>query len=151
MGTKLMALFPQSTNADYRGSPIALVILGLATLLTLIPASIHTFLPDGGANVIAGMGIDLKSEHGRRVVGLMAWAGVTQLALGFILLAALLRYRSFAPLLLGLITVERILHCWHLWGPKSGDHHPPEAYVTLGLIPIFALGFILSLRASKQS
>ena len=144
-----MALFPTSTNAEYKGARISLVILGLAVIITIIPACIHTFLPDGGANMIAGLGLDLRSEHGRQIVSLFAWAGTTQLVWGLVLLAVLTRYRSFTPLALGLLTFERILHCWHLWGPKSGDHHTPEAYATLILIPIFALGIILSLRTSK--
>jgi len=144
-----MALFPPSTNDQYTGSRLSLGILGLAVVITIIPACIHTFLPDGGANLIAGLGLDLSSEHGRRVVSLFAWAGTTQLALGLILLAIITRYRTFVPLALGLVTFERILHCWHLWGPKSGYHHPPEAYATLILIPLFALGFILALRAPR--
>ena len=144
-----MRFFPASTNPQYTGSRISLLILGLAVIITIIPACIHTFLPDGGANIIAGMGIDLESEHGRRVVGLFAWAGTTQLVWGLILLAILLKYRTLVPLALGLLTFERILHCWHLWGPKSGDHHPPEAYGTLIFIPLFALGLILALRTPK--
>lgn len=144
-----MAVFPPSTNDQYSGSRISLAILGFAVTITIIPACIHTFLPDGGANVIAGLGLDLSSAHGRQVVSLFAWAGTTQLALGFVLLAIIIRYRTFVPLALGLLTFERILHCWHLWGPKSGDHHPPEAYATLVVIPLFALGLILALRTSK--
>lgn len=124
------------------------MILGVAVIITLIPACIHVFLPDGGANAIADMGVDLDSEHGQRVVRLMAWAGVTQLVWGLALLAVLTRYRTLVPLFLGLLTLERIAHCWHMWGPKGGEHHPPEAYATLVLVPLFALGFILSLRNS---
>lgn len=144
-------IFPRSTNEDYRGSPIALLILGLGVVLTIIPALIHTFLPDGGANTVAGMGVDLESEHGRRVVSLMAWAGVTQLAWGAVLLSVLVRYRSLVPLVLAIITIERLLHCWNLWGPKGGTHHPPEAYATLVVIPLFTLGFILSVRTRKSN
>ena len=144
-----MALFPTSTNADYTGARISLVILGLAVIITIIPACIHTFLPDGGANMIAGLGLDLTSEHGRQIVNLFAWAGTTQLVWGLMLLAILLKYRTLVPLALALLTFERILHCWHLWGPKSGDHHPPEAYATLILIPLFALGLILALRTPE--
>ncbi|MEO9971335.1 MAG: hypothetical protein ABJG15_16185 [Hyphomonadaceae bacterium] len=144
-----MALFPEPTNAQYTGSRISLVILGLAVVLTIIPACIHTFLPDGGANIIAGLGLDLSSEHGRQVVSMFAWAGTTQLVWGLILLTILLKYRSLVPLALGLLTFERVLHCWHLWGPKSGGQHPPEAYATLILIPLFALGLILALRTPK--
>ncbi|MEM7766918.1 MAG: hypothetical protein AAF253_05455 [Pseudomonadota bacterium] len=142
-------VFPQTTNPRYSGSSVAIFILGLAVLGTVVPACIHTFLPDGGANVIAGMGLDLESAEGRRVVGLMAWAGVTQLAWGLVLLAVLVRYRDLIPLVLGLLTLERILHCWHFWGPKSDEHHPPEAYMTVAMIVLFGLGFALSLRQQK--
>lgn len=144
-----MPLFPEPTNDQYSGSRISLGVLGVAVVITIIPACIHTFLPDGGANVIAGRGIDLASEHGRQVVGLFAWAGTTQLVWGLTLFAILLRYRALVPLALGLLTLERIVHCWHFWGPKGGDDHPPEAYATLILIPLFALGLILALRTSK--
>jgi len=144
-----MTLFPASTNDQYSVSRFSLLILGLAVIITIIPACIHTFLPDGGANVIAGRGLDLASEHGRQVVGLFAWAGTTQLVWGLILLTILLKYRSLVPLALGLLTFERIIHSWHFWGPKSGVDHPPEAYATLILIPLFGLGLILALRTSK--
>jgi hypothetical protein len=144
-----MALFSASTNDQYTGSRISIAILGVAVLITIIPACIHTFLPDGGANIIAGLGLDLTSEHGRQIVSLFAWAGTTQLVWGLILLVILLQHRMLVPLALGLLTFERILHCWHFWGPKSGGDHPPEAYATLILIPIFALGAILSLRTPK--
>ncbi len=144
-----MALFPASTNADYEGARISLFILGLAAIITLIPACIHAFLPDGGANLIAGLGLDLTSEHGRQIVRLFAWAGITQLVWGLLLLTVLMKYRSLVPLALALLTAERALHCLHMWGPKSGEHHPPEAYATLILIPLFALGFILSVRTPK--
>ncbi len=144
-----MTIFPTATNAAYRGGRSALFILGFAIVATLIPACIHAFLPDGGANSIAGMGLDPDSPHGRRVIALMAWAGVTQLVWGLILLAILVRYRSLVPLALGLLTLERLAHGWHFWGPKGGDHHPPEAYATLLIIPLFAIGFMMSVRASK--
>jgi len=150
MVAQLMPLLPPPTNADYRGSRISIAVLGLAVATTIIPACIHIFLPDGGSNLIAGMGLDLGSEHGRRIVGLFAWAGTTQLVWGAMLALILLRHRALIPMALSLLTVERMLHAWHMWGPKGGSHHPPEAYATLAIIPIFALSALLSLQTDKR-
>ena len=48
-------LLPPSTNAQYAGSPGAPRILAALAVLTILPACIHSFLPDGGAGVIAGL------------------------------------------------------------------------------------------------
>lgn len=141
-----MSIFPSSTNAAYQGSRISIGVLALAVISTLIPACIHTFLPDGGANMIANMGLDLESDHGRRVVSLFAWAGTTQLVWAAILAIILVRYRSMIPIALGLLVFERVLHAWNMWGPKGGTDHPPETYATLVMIPVFALGFLTSLK-----
>lgn len=107
-----MTLLPPTTNDCYRGSPLAIVGLGLFAALTLIPACIHMFLPDGGAGVIAGL--DLSGDRAT-IVGLFAWAGTTQFVWGLMMLAVLLRYRSLVPLVLALIVVERMLHAINMW------------------------------------
>ena len=48
-----MSFLPASTNADYRGSGLAVAFLGLAAVLTIVPGLIHSFAPDGGAGTIA--------------------------------------------------------------------------------------------------
>ena len=47
-------LLPPSTNDAYRGSPLSVWFLMLASALTIVPGLIHYALPDGGAGVIAG-------------------------------------------------------------------------------------------------
>jgi hypothetical protein len=141
-------LFPG--NGPYQfGQSAASWFLMVIALLTIIPGCIHTFLPDGGANLIAGLGMDPASEYGREIVSLFAWAGATQIVWGFFLMTIALRYRAFVPLALGLLTLERVIHALNMWGPKGGDHHPPEAYATLLLIPVLAIAFALSLRHPK--
>lgn len=141
-----MALLPASTNHAYTGARIAPWGLSVFALLTIIPGCIHTFLPDGGANVIAGLGLDLAAEHGRRTVGLFAWAGATQIVWGIMLLVISRRYHTLVPLAFMLLAFERVLHAYNMWGPKGGADHPPEAYATLVMIPILMLGAILALR-----
>ncbi len=140
----MSGLFPRSTNGDYAGRPVAAWFLTLVALGTIVPGSIHVFLPDGGAGVIAG--IDL-SQNGKTIIAIFAWAGATQMVWGVLMLAVSLAYRSLVPLVLGLVLIERMLIAATQWLLKATGtgHHPPEAYVTLVAIPVVLLMLILSL------
>ncbi|MGH7288520.1 MAG: hypothetical protein ACREI8_10935 [Myxococcota bacterium] len=140
-----MSILPPSTNAHYAGSPLAARFLTLVGLLTIGPGLIHTFLPDGGAGVIAGL--DLSSS-GAAVIGVFAWAGATQIVWGTALLVASLRYRSLVPALLALVLLERSLIAANLWlGKAAGSgHHPPAAYATLVALPLIVIALAFSLR-----
>ena len=140
-----MGLWPPSTNADYRGARSSVWFLGLVAVLTLVPGAIHSFLPDGGAGVIAGLDMGGKKNL---VIGLFRWEGATQLALGVCMLAVALRYRPLTPLFLLAVIIERglmSLQGWLLTPPADG-HHPPEHYASPVTV-VLAAGFLaLSLR-----
>ena len=138
-------LLPPSTNAQYAGSPGAPRILAVLAVLTILPACIHSFLPDGGAGVIAGL--DMAACR-QLVVALFHWAGATQLVFGIVMLLAATRYRSFVPPVLLLLLVERGLHALHFWGgaPPQSGHRPPEHYALLAALPLIAWALRLSLR-----
>jgi hypothetical protein len=144
-----MSILPPATNAQYAGSPLAARFLTLIGVLTIAPGLVHTFLPDGGAGVIAGMDL---SGNGASIVGVFAWAGATQIVWGVSLFVASLRYRSLVPPLLALLAFERTLiglSQWLLKAPASG-RHPPEAYATLIVLPLIVGAFALSMRAAKE-
>jgi len=144
-----VSFLPPSTNAHYEGAPLAAHFLTLVGILTIAPGLIHSFLPDGGAGVIAG--IDLSS-NGAAVIGVFAWAGATQIVWGTALLVASLRYRSLVPPLLALVLLERSLIALNLWllkAPANG-HHPPEAYATLISVPLLLGAIALSLRSRHR-
>jgi hypothetical protein len=145
-----MSLLPASTNDRYAGSMLAAYFLGFVGLTTLGPGLIHTFLPDGGAGVIAGMDL---SANGAAIVGVFAWAGATQIVWGVTLLAASLRYRSLVPPLFALLLLERSLIALNLWWWKApaGEHRPPEAYATLVTLPLLAAALVLSLRTRRPA
>ena len=145
-----MPFLPPSTNAQYEGAPLAAHFLAFLGLTTLGPGLIHTFLPDGGAGVIAGMDL---SRNGAAIVGVFAWAGATQIVWGITLLAAALRYRSLVPPLLALLLVERSLIAANLWWWKApaGEHRPPEAYATLVVLPLLALALAGSLARRARA
>lgn len=143
------SFLPPSTNARYAGSPLAAWLLTFVGITTIGPGLIHSFLPDGGAGVIAGLDL---SGNGAAIVGVFAWAGATQIVWGITLLTASLRYRSFVPPLLALLLLERssmALNQWVLKVPAS-DHRPPEAYATLVALPVLVAALALSLRVRRR-
>jgi hypothetical protein len=144
-----MSLLPPSTNQAYAGSRASAWFLTLTAVLTLVPGAIHSFLPDGGAGVIAGLDVGDRAELVR---SLFAWEGATQLAYGMVMLAVALRYRPLVPLLLVSILVERglmALQGWVLRPPASG-HHPPEHFASLVVLPVAATFLVLSLRPRRR-
>lgn len=144
-----MSFLPASSNAEYAGSLLAARFLSLIGALTIAPGLIHTFLPDGGAGVIAGLDL---SVNGATVIGVFAWAGATQIVWGISLLVASLRYRSLVPPLLALVVAERSLIALNIWllKPSSSGHHPPEAYATLVSLPLIVAALLISMRARNE-
>jgi hypothetical protein len=140
-----MSFLPPSINAQYRGARSSVWFLGLASLLTLGPALIHSFAPNGGAEAIAGLNLGAQRSL---VVGVFAWEGATQLALGLGMAAVVWRYQPLTPLFLALVIVERGLMSLQGWirkAPADG-HHPPEHYAS-PLTAVLAVIFLaLSLR-----
>jgi len=145
-----LRILPASTNAHYAGSPLAAHFLTLVAVSTIVPGMIHTFLPDGGAGVIAGLDLSANAET---VVGVFAWAGATQIVWGATLLFASLRQRTLVPLLLALVAIERTLIALNLWllKPSAADPRPPEAWVSLLALPLVLLALVLSMRTRRRS
>jgi hypothetical protein len=143
-----MAFLPPSTNDAYRGSPFSSWFLTLAALFTLGPALIHSFLPDGGARVIAGLDL---GDRANLVIGVFRWEGATQLALGLGMLAVSLRYRTLTPLFVALFTLQSALDALQAWvlTPPTDAHHPPEHY---GSVVAAALGVVfLALSLQRRA
>ncbi|MGZ5986774.1 MAG: hypothetical protein ACXWK7_17755 [Caulobacteraceae bacterium] len=143
-----MRFLPPSTNDQYLGARSAAWFLALAAVLTLVPGLIHSFLPDGGAGVIAGLDMGDRRELVR---GLFAWEGATQLAFGIPMLLVALRYRPLTPLFLAMVIVERGLMSLQGWVllPPSNGHHPPEHYASPVTAVLAAAFLALSLRPRK--
>jgi hypothetical protein len=136
-----MALFPPSTNADYRGAKISAWYLMLVGVMEFIPGCIHYFLPDGGAGVIGGLDLSTRRDT---IVGVFAWFGALQIPFALLLFTIGLRYRTLVPLGLLAAIIARSLMSIDAWFLKGADsvHRPPENYgspvaVALGLIFLF--------------
>src|SRR5262249_13570701 len=118
-----MALLPPTTNDQYGGCVGAGRLVGLLGVLTIVPGCIHTFLPDGGAGVIAGIDFGGCS---RVIIALFAWAGATQIAFGVMMLLVAVRYRPLVPVTFALVLLERSLHALDGWLLRGGARHPPR-------------------------
>ncbi|HYK65693.1 MAG TPA: hypothetical protein VEY94_12160 [Patescibacteria group bacterium] len=78
-------------------------VVALFGILNLFRGSIHTFLPDGGAGVIAGFDL----SHSRQtILFLFAVMGIEQLSLGVVDLIVAFRARHLALALLWFHTLE---------------------------------------------
>jgi len=145
-----MAFLPPSTNPQYRGARVSAWGLGLLALLTIFPALIHSFLPDGGAQVVAGLDLGDRRDL---VIGVFRWEGATQLAMGLGMLAIAVRYQTLTPLFLALVILERGLMAMEGWliSPPASGHHPPEHYASVAALAAAAIFLILSLRPRKAA
>ena len=143
------AFLPPSTNIHYRGYRYSAWFLAFYGIGWIVPGMIHSFLPDGGAGVIAGLDL---SHNPTMIFGMFACAGATQIAHGIVTLLVALRYRALVPLFLLVSLMERLLLSWSGWikhVPVSG-HHPPGHYGSLILLPIILLFLWLSVRRSSK-
>ena len=142
-------LLPPSTNEAYRGARVSAWFLAVAALFTIGPGLIHSFLPDGGAGVIAGL--DLGDKRAL-VIGVFRWEGATQLAFGLAMLAVALRYRPLTPLFLALVLLQSAMVALQGWvlTPPAGGHHPPAHYGAVVAVLLSAVFLVLSLRDWAQ-
>ena len=93
-------LLPSSLDNTYRGSRIAVGFFIVLTAFTLARSLIHIVAPDGGAQSIATIPLDSFTTNGAAaLVHLFALWGLPQLIIGIVYVIALVRYRSFLPLL----------------------------------------------------
>jgi hypothetical protein len=128
--------------------PIAWGVVALMGVLNLFRGSIHTFLPDGGAGVIAGFDL----SHSRQtIVFLFAVMGIEQLSLGVVDLIVAFRARWLALALLWFHTLELTAAelVFVLYKPAPG--RPPGMVGAPILLAILwlALGWIYWRRRSS--
>ena len=144
-----MALFPPSTNAEYRGSGLAVGFQMLSAVLTIIPGLIHYFLPDGGAGVIAHIDLTTRADT---IIAIFAWYGAMQIPFGLLVLIIALRYRTLVPLTLLMLLIMQALSAYSAWFWKGahGDHHPPEHYGSAAFVALGVVFLLLSLSGAKK-
>ena len=103
----LNLLFPKPVDDNYQGAPIAKWAFIFMVVLTVGRSLAHIFLPDGGAQSIATIGLDAYSNVAQAVIiGMFAQWGLTQLMFGLLYVVVLTRYQSLIPLMWTFICFE---------------------------------------------
>jgi hypothetical protein len=143
---KFIPLLPEAQN-EYKGHKAVVVLVALLAISSTVPALIHTFFPDGGSNVLAGLVI--PGESNSAVIFTFAWAGLYQLIFAIIQWIVLIRYRKFIPLIILLLFFEYlgmfILPMVKPIAPSLITHTPPEVFKNRVLLPLTLVLFVVSL------
>lgn len=143
---QLIAKFKMTPG--YQGSRFSLIFLVLLTSITSLRSLAHVFLPDGGANSIAGL--DVSVDGGSNLVAMFAQWGYTQLLLSVMMWGVLIFARSLVPFALLVQTLD--------WGgrilvgqmkPVEVASPPPGEIGSYILLPLclIALWFSLPKRS----
>ena len=99
---KLITKFEMTPG--YQGSRFSFIFLVLLTSITTLRSLAHVFLPDGGANSIAGL--DLSVDGGSNLIAMFAQWGYTQLLLSVMMWGILIFARSLVPFALLVQTLD---------------------------------------------
>jgi hypothetical protein len=140
-------LFPPAEK--YTGPRVPFYFLILIAIVSTVRSLIHMFVPDGGAEIIAG--INLSVEGGANIVAMFGQWGASQLLLALIYWLVILRYRSLTSLMLAVIVVEQLLRIGigHL-KPLVVATPPPGAIGSELILPLGLIALIWSLWPNKK-
>jgi hypothetical protein len=118
------------------------ITLGLLTalgLVNLVRGSIHVFLPDSGAGVIAHFDL---AEGGRTIVFLLAMIGAGQIASGLVELLVVARFRALAAPLLAIELLRALLAVYIAFVSKSVGTGYPGAKGIIGAAVVLTLAVL---------
>ncbi len=139
-------VLPSEANNNYRGHPASLYFFILITTVTVLRSLAHILLPDGGAESIATIDIDVG---GREVIILIfAYWGLSQLLLGLFFILVIIRYRNLIPLMYILIFLEYTLRL--IIGQFKSIETQGTAPGAIGnlILPVIAvIFFLLSIKS----
>lgn len=110
-----------------------LVILGL---INLVRGSIHAFLPDSGAGVIAHFDL---AQGGKTIVFLLAMIGAGQIGSGLIDLLVVARFRALAAPLLAVELLRALISLYIAFVSKSVGTGYPGAKGIVGSAIVLTL------------
>jgi hypothetical protein len=143
----MMTLLPRRADNDYRGYKAALWIFGLILLLRVVMSVNSIFNGHLVASSADGIPLDSYTPAGARaVVSLFATLGLSQLALCFIGILVLIRYRDLIPFLFSLFLLEHLgRRLISRFLPVARVGQPPGIVVNLILLSLMVVGLVLSL------
>ena len=113
-------------------SRITLGLLVLLGLINLVRGSLHAFLPDSGAGVIAHFDL---AQGGKTIVFLLAMIGAGQIGSGIVDLLVAARFRALAAPLLGVELLRALIGLYIAFVSKSvGTGYPGAKGIVVSAI-----------------
>ena len=148
----LERVFPSAGDFTYRGSRIALWLLGLVLFLKLAIALGAIFNGHYAATVADGIPIDSYTPQGAQAfLSLFASLGLSQFMLGALGVVLLFKYRPLVPLFLLLLLVEFAARKGvNAFIPIVRTGQAPGGVINWSIFGITVLAFILSIRQSNR-
>ena len=98
---------PNTVDNTYSGNMLAFYVFIMLTVMTTFRSLAHILLPDGGAESIASIDVDV--EGGDAIVAMFAYWGLSQLILTVLYILSIVRYKSLIPLMYLTMVVEYTL------------------------------------------
>ena len=144
-------ILPRQASNDYRGSPIALYVFVLLSLVMAGRSLIHFLKDDSGVNSIATIHMFPGDPDPNTVIYMFSalW-GSQQVIMVLLYGVVLFRYRNLIPLMYVVFLVETafraIVATLH---PLTAEHYlrtPPGAYANLPMLVISVAMLVLALR-----
>jgi len=100
-------LFPNKLNLQSIYVRLSFVLIFVFTLVGIVRSLLHIFLPDGGAQLIATIPLDLFSEEAKAVViGMFALWGLSQLLSSLVYIYILMKRKEWLPFAWFLLLIE---------------------------------------------
>ncbi len=100
-----MKLFNRRSDVnEYRGSRLSFLFLVVLTAVATGRSLAHIFLPDGGAQSIAGMNVEV--EGGNNIIAMFGQWGFSQLLLAGLMWVIIFKQRHLVPLALLFQTLD---------------------------------------------
>jgi hypothetical protein len=149
----LESVFPSAADFTYRGSRIALWLLGLVLFLKLAIALGAIFNGHYAATVADGIPIDSYTPQGAQAfLSLFAALGLSQFILGALGVVLLLKYRPLVPLFLLLLLVEYIARKGvNAYLPIVRIGQATGGAINWAIFGVMVLAFILSIRQTNRA
>ena len=144
----LKSIFPD-VDKEYNGAKAPFYFLIMVNIIGTVRSLIHIFAPDGGANSIAGIAVDM--EGGANIIAIFAQWGSMQLLLALLIWLVILRYRFLVPTMLAVIAAEQLLRIGiGQLKPLVVPAPPPGAIGSRIILPLAVIAFLWSLRPLKD-
>lgn len=126
-------------QASRAPSRITLALLTVLGLVNLVRGSVHVFLPDSGAGVIAHFDL---AQGGRTIVFLLAMVGAGQIASGLVELLVVARFRALAAPLLAIELLRALLAVYIAFVSKSVGAGYPGAKGIIGAAVVLTVAVL---------